>query len=310
MNRKKKILAGLDLSSLVGAEIGPLCNPLVAKTDGDVTYVDYCDAENLRKHYAGNPSVDTDKIVETDAIWGEQTLAETLKRPVDFIVASHVIEHVPDLITWLSELSRALTPNGEVRLAVPDKRFTFDFLRRETELSDVLDSYVLAARVPKPHAILDYYLNATQVDPIAAWNGELNENNLKRPNTFEQAMAMARDAATNGTYHDAHCWVFTPRSFADLFEQLSALGLVQFACERFIDTEVNTIEFFVWLKPETDKAKIVASWQRMGEEAKASMPPSRLRLRSATAITKSKKITAPLRAASARLLRSLLAGSR
>ncbi|MPW20588.1 methyltransferase domain-containing protein [Paraburkholderia sp. CNPSo 3157] len=86
------------------------------------------------KHDAGNPSVDVDKIVETDAIWGKRTLAETLKRPVDFIVASHVIEHVPDLITWLRELSHALRPGGQVRLAIPDKRFTFDLLRRETEL--------------------------------------------------------------------------------------------------------------------------------------------------------------------------------
>ncbi|MFL9907889.1 class I SAM-dependent methyltransferase [Paraburkholderia sp. RL17-337-BIB-A] len=193
MDRREKMLAGIDLASSVGAEIGPLGNPLVSKADGTIIYVDYADAGSLRKHYAGNPSYDVDKIVETDAIWGKQTLVETLGRPVDFIVASHVIEHVPDLITWLRELKEALTIDGQVRLAIPDRRFTFDFLRRETELADVLDSYVTAARVPKPRAILDYYLNATPVDPWAAWRGELNESNVKRSNTFEAAMAMARD---------------------------------------------------------------------------------------------------------------------
>lgn len=310
MNRKEKILAGLDLASSVGAEIGPLCNPLVEKADGEIIYVDYCDAESLRKHYAGNPSVDVDKIVETDAIWGQRTLAETLQRPVDFIVASHVIEHVPDLITWLRELSSALKSNGQVRLAVPDKRFTFDLLRRETELADVLDSYILSARVPKPHAILDYYLNATQVDPMAAWRGELSESNVKRPNTFEQAMAMARDAASNGTYHDAHCWVFTPRSFAQLFEQLAALGLVQFACDRFFDTEINTIEFFVWLRPESDTEKVVASWRRMASEAKPFSNARNLRQLSGSFAIRARRVASPLRALSTRVMRSLQSGSR
>jgi hypothetical protein len=290
------MLAGIDLASSVGAEIGALCNPLVTKADGTIIYVDYADAKSLRKHYAGNPSYDVDKIVETDAIWGKQTLVETLGRPVDFIVASHVIEHVPDLITWLRELNEALTTDGQVRLAIPDRRFTFDFLRRETELADVLDSYITADRVPKPRAILDYYLNATPVDPWAAWRGELNESNVKRSNTFEAAMAMARDAAANGTYHDAHCWVFTPRSFANLMEQLSALGLMPFACDRFFDTEVNTIEFFVSLRPEPDTEKAIASWQGMASEAKV-FKASKLSRQPARVLS---SIKAPLRAISAR----------
>ena len=67
----------------------------------------------------GNASVNPDLIVETDAIWGDQALLGALKRPVDFIVASHVVEHVPDLVTWLSELHSALTEGGQVRLCSP-----------------------------------------------------------------------------------------------------------------------------------------------------------------------------------------------
>jgi hypothetical protein len=283
---------------------------MVTKQDGDIIYVDYADADSLRKHYAGSPSVDATKIVETDAIWGKQTLVETLKRQVDFIVASHVIEHVPDLITWLGELRDALKADGQVRLAIPDKRFTFDILRRESELSDILDPYVTSARVPKPRAILDYYLNATQVDPLAAWRGELNESNPTRPNTFEPAMAMARDAAINGTYHNAHCWVFTPRSFANLLEQLSALGLVQFACDQFFDTEVNTIEFFVSLRPETDTEKIVASWQHMASEVRLDTTVSHAQPVTASAAKASWRIGAPLRAISTRFRRSPQSESR
>jgi hypothetical protein len=35
-------------------------------------------------------------------------------------------------------------------------------------------------------------------------------------------MNIARDVLENGTYHDTHCWVFTPRSFGSLFERLAS----------------------------------------------------------------------------------------
>jgi hypothetical protein len=270
MNRNEKMLSGIDLTSSVGAEIGALCNPVLTKQEANIIYVDYTSAENLRKHYAGNPSIEIDNIVETDAIWGKQTLLDALKRRVDFIVASHVIEHTPDLITWLNELYAALNPRGQVRLAIPDKRFTFDLLRRETELSDVLASYIVSARIPQPYAILDYYLNATPIDHLAAWRGEIREDLIPRPSTFAPAMKMAREAAESGIYHDAHCWVFTPRSFATLLERLGELGLVPFVCERFFDTEEDSIEFFVSLRPETDIETIVASWRHMAQHVRVN----------------------------------------
>jgi hypothetical protein len=206
------------------------------------------------------------------AIWGEQTLLAALKRPVDFILASHVVEHVPDLITWLNELRSALTEQGEVRLAVPDRRFTFDFLRRETELSDVLAAYLLAPRVPQPREILDYFLNATVVDTEAAWRGEVSVETLQRPNTFEPAMAKARDSIGNSTYHDAHCWVFTPHTFAILLGQLAKHHLIHFACEQFHDTEQHSIEFFVVLRNSGDVARNVASWRAMEDATRPKSP--------------------------------------
>jgi hypothetical protein len=54
--------------------------------------------------------------------------------------------------------------------AVPDRRFTFDCLRRESKTSEVLTAYVLRAVAPTPQMILDHYLNVRAVDVIAAWN--------------------------------------------------------------------------------------------------------------------------------------------
>ncbi|TCK43960.1 methyltransferase family protein [Paraburkholderia sp. BL8N3] len=272
MERREKLIGGINLSSAVCAEIGALCNPVLKKTEANVVYVDYADAETLRKHYSGNPSVYPDRIVETDAIWGDQTLSVALKKPVDFIVASHVVEHVPDLVAWLNELHSALTEGGEVRLAVPDRRFTFDFLRRETELSDVLAAYLTSPRVPQPVAILDYFLNATEVDAAAAWRGEVTASNLRRSDTFDAAMATARDSLERGVYHDAHCWVFTPQSFAILLSQLSARGLINFACDKFHDTERDSIEFFVAMRVSDDRDQNARSWELMASAARDFNP--------------------------------------
>src|SRR6478672_6008212 len=169
MDRRAKLLEGLDLAHSRGVEIGPLHAPLVAKTDGEVIYVDHADTAALRVKYAHDPIVgDVSRIVDVDAIWGAQSLAECLgaRAPVDYVIASHVLEHVPDLISWLHEVRSILSPNGRLNLALPDRRFTFDYLRRESGLADALNAYLLKPRTPTPLAILDDILNTTPVDNI------------------------------------------------------------------------------------------------------------------------------------------------
>jgi 2-polyprenyl-3-methyl-5-hydroxy-6-metoxy-1,4-benzoquinol methylase len=267
MDRRQKILEGLNLGDSVGAEIGPLCSPLVTRDQGRVFYVDYTSADYLKAKYANDPAVDVSKIVEVDALWGDKSLKEALGEDVvlDYVIASHVVEHVPDLVTWLDEVGSVLKPSGELCLAVPDRRFTFDYARGETRISDVLTAYLLRARVPQPHEVLDFVLNAKKVDLQKAWSGEINVAELVPYNTFEDAVSRARDVLENGTYHDTHCWVFTPRSFAGLCQRLATVGLLHFACERFHDTEHNQLEFFVKLRRCDDRDKIIKSWLRMKE---------------------------------------------
>lgn len=273
MNRKQKLLDGLNLPQLTGIEIGPLFRPVVRKSEGDVIYIDHADTESIRKKYQNDPSVDTTTIVEIDAVWGTQTLLECLNgRRVDYAVASHVIEHVPDLITWLEELRSVLKQKGELRLAIPDKRFTFDLIRRETALCDVLSANIALARVPQPICILDHLLNVCRVDAKLAWDLALDASSIERCHKLIDAIPPARDAFQNGTYHDVHCWTFTPHSFAKLFENLARVGLLHFSCESFFDTERYEIEFFVTLKASGDQEQIAHSWANMKNALSAFVP--------------------------------------
>lgn len=270
--RRKKMLGDLSLKSLLGVEIGALCRPIVRQEDGDVIYVDHADTTALKNKYKNDANVDIDAIVDVGAVWGENTLHDAIGgKYVDYVVASHVIEHVPDLIGWLRELASVLRPTGEVRLAVPDMRFTFDRLRRETQLSDVLLSYLVKARVPQPHSMLDFTLGVIADDCAAVWSNSA-EANPDKLYSIQDAVVLAEDIIKNGNYHDIHCWTFTPKSFAKLMSDIARTGLTDFACEGFNDTSPYQNEFFVRLRRSNDLSYILDSWQRMHRAAMGAGP--------------------------------------
>jgi hypothetical protein len=266
MNRKQKLLDGIDVSSWLGLEIGALCNPFLSRTEGPVLYADHATTEELKHKYRNDSNVALQDIVEVDAVWGERTLREAVGRSVDYVVASHVIEHVPDLITWLEELRSVLNEKGQVRLIVPDKRFTFDYLRQQTRLVDILYARLIRARRPHSQAVLDYCLNVTKVDSAKAWGGSLDARALEHHYTLQDALHIASSAAS-GHYHDIHCWVFTPYSFCMLFAELAKNSVMNFECTMFHDTAPETIEFFVGIRPVDDSISAAESWYRAASAA-------------------------------------------
>ncbi|WP_233800161.1 class I SAM-dependent methyltransferase [Paraburkholderia sp. HP33-1] len=274
--RRCRLLKGLNVKDSVGVEIGPLCWPLVRRSDGgEIIYVDHTDTPHLREKYKDDPSLDVNEIVDVDAVWGRNTLHEAIKgRYVDYVVASHVVEHVPDLVTWLRELATVLKRTGEVRLAVPDRRYTFDYLRRESRLPEVLASYIARARIPQTYSLLDHCLSAAHISTQEAWQKRIDPQSVKRLHTWQGALHVARDGFINGTYHDVHCWVFTPRSFAKLMADLCEMEMIDFACEEFNDTLHNDIEFSVVMRRSRDREYIADSWRRMERQASSDATPA------------------------------------
>jgi Methyltransferase domain len=268
--RNEKLLAGLRLRDLVGLEIGALDVPFVTRNDGIIIYVDHVDTEALKAKYRFDKAVNVDSIVDIDAVWGESSLQDCIgaDRKVDYVVASHVIEHVPDVVTWLSEIHAVLASSGTLRLAIPDRRYTFDILRCESRIHDVLDAYLRKARSPMPRHIIEHFSSMRAVDCVAAWNGTLDLDTLSPCASVTTAFEFGRNAYLTGTYVDAHCWVFTPRSFADLCCQLAEMDLLSFKCAQYYDTARNELEFFVHMDPSGVKSEIVASWQNMKASAR------------------------------------------
>ena len=258
LTREQKLLAGLNLAQMSGLEIGALASPMLRPPAARVKFVDHADSAALRVKYAEDPTVGLDDIVQVDAVWGENTLAQCFPgERFDFIIASHVIEHVPDMIGWLGEVAEMLNPDGRLILAIPDRRYSFDLLRRETTLTDLIDAHLRGARRPTPGQVFDLNANAVAHDHVAAWFAP--PATTPRPYVSRGwALAQAR-AAQAGTYIDVHCSVFTARSLLELLDGLLELELLRFGLERFHVASVGTAEMSLVLRRASDDADLQAA---------------------------------------------------
>lgn len=249
LTRGDKVLSGIDLAAMRGLEIGPLDKPTLSKHVANVKYVDFAPTNILRNNYQNMPLVAADNIVEVDYVWDQGDLREIIGEVrFEYILASHVVEHAPDMIGWLKQLASVLVENGVISLVVPDKRYTFDRLRKITTIGDLLDAHVSGRRKPSVGQIFDHLSHHIQLDHMAAWRGEIDDSTLKPMHDHGWAYMMARQAYEADTYYDTHCSVFTPTSFLNLIAEVMKLGLLGMEVASFFDTAENEIDFFVSLR--------------------------------------------------------------
>ena len=256
-DRRNRILSGVDPDGQRGLEIGPLNRPVVERAPGRfVLYADHLSTEGLRAKYAPHAAVDPAAIVDVDVVVPDGTslraaLGQT--QHLDYVVASHVIEHLPDTIGWLRDIAACLRPGGHLCLAVPDKRFTFDRFRQTTRVADLVEAHLGRVSVPTPAQVYDAIAFAAQVEPVHGWRDpELPWVPLDGHGPG-CAILRSREAA-DGHYHDVHCTVFTPASFTAVLGQAIALDLVPFAFGAVHPTDRFGSEFFATLVHRPDLA--------------------------------------------------------
>ena len=250
--RRARIVGDIDLRRGRCLEIGPLANPVVDPDVADVRYVDVVDRAGLLAHYDGNPAVDPQAIPEqhfwlTRSDGTVSTLAEAVAAdgPYQHVVASHVIEHVPDMVGWLRDVAQVLTSDGALVLAVPDRRYCFDVHRAPATVGQVVQAHLDGDRTPSVRAVLDHFMRAVDYSAEQAWAGEQPPTQGSHP-IDDVRRHVARQQA--GDYVDCHVWPLTPRGFADLMDDLLALGEVDFAVERLTATRVGEQEFYATLR--------------------------------------------------------------
>lgn len=234
-----------------GLEIGPSHNPLMPKAAGfDVEILDYLDAEGLRRKYS-EAGCDVSSVEEVDFIGDGRPMTEVIgdRGRYDWIVASHVIEHVPDLLAFLMDCEALLKPGGQLVLAVPDKRCCFDVLRPLSTLGQVLQAHVDGRRRPPPGVVFDDLAYARKRNGRIGW-GIREVDPLTEVRPVEEALHFFEKIQTSQEYIDVHCWVFVPSSFRLIVSGLGSLGMTKLGVKNFQDAGG---EFFAVLSAEHEK---------------------------------------------------------
>ncbi len=214
--RLRELTRHIDPARQVGLEIGPLDRPLIPRGRFRIYTLDQAPHDELLARYAGH-GVEHACIVAPDFVSGAAPMAELVgSLRFDYAVASHVIEHIPDMVGWLWQIWSVLKPGGVLALAVPHGSHTFDAHRRLSSMAELAEAFFGRFTQPSPRQIID-----AEIGSALFHHADL----AKR--TFN-AVHLANHARKTALYVDVHCNVFTPDSFAGLLRDLDAVELLGF----------------------------------------------------------------------------------
>jgi SAM-dependent methyltransferase len=250
MDRLEKLLFGIERTARI-LEFGASHNPTAPKQDGWHSFViDYATQEGLKEIYR-EQGVALDRIEPVDFVWSGGAIHDAIPASqhgsFDVCIASHVLEHVPDPISFFQSLDRLLAANGVASLALPDKRFCFDYFRPLTLAPAWIEAFERKSTRHSRRTLLEASAYQMANGEKIAW-GQLEEPRIRLTGQIEAAKrdADAADLTESAPYIDRHAWCFTPSSFELLMLELGSLGLIGFHINRIFPTDGH--EFFVSLR--------------------------------------------------------------
>jgi SAM-dependent methyltransferase len=152
-----------------GLEMGPGHQPFpVSSTGTQVTYVDrWFPEENtdLFPELAGVSFVQPDVIANLDV----DRLKAFEDESQDFVIASHVLEHVVDPIGLLCEMHRVVRPGGSALILLPDRRRTFDAGRTPTTLRHLVEEYEAQVTEASEEHLLEFMAHTEGAESISRY---------------------------------------------------------------------------------------------------------------------------------------------
>lgn len=140
----------------------------------------------------------------------------------DFVICSHVIEHVANPFFLIKECYRVLKEGGVLYLAVPDGRYSADKGRCLTTYNYLIDIYKKDVREIPDEKVLDY-LRSPEI--YKGWVKRDFENN-----------AITKATLDNERLRSFHVHVWDSQSFINHFLNLS----------EFLDLKWELLDLFLW----------------------------------------------------------------
>jgi len=223
MSRKEEVLHSIDRRGL-GIEIGASHNPIAPKREGYQVHA----------------------IEEVDFVWSGQRFVELCgkRKHYDWIIASHVIDHTPDLISFLNDCDELLKDEGVLSLVIPDKRYCFDHFRPITGLARIIDSHHGKNTIHTAGTVAEYFLSVVSRSGAIGWSAG-STGAFQLVHSLDDARRGMSSVMNDKAYLDVHAWCFVPHSFRLMIHDLHALGLIELKEVSFFATE--GYEFYVTL---------------------------------------------------------------
>jgi SAM-dependent methyltransferase len=191
-----------ELCKGFGIEVGAVNCPF--DLDADVLYMDQHDSSVVFARHVNDPNV-------TDVL----PVSFVAKRPpydflavgsFDFVVASHVVEHLPNPLASIAEFIRVVKAGGIVYLVVPHKDYCFDRFRPVT---------------PVDHFYMEYYSGVVDISIDHCLEQVFAGCNLAEMDTVAGGAAVERAKALHAAQDDFHIHTFTQDTFWALLAWLA-----------------------------------------------------------------------------------------
>jgi hypothetical protein len=220
-------------------EIGPFCSPVV--TGSNVRYFDVLDTECLirRAKEIGYSSSRAPTISYVSATGDLSVVTDQFP----CAISAHCIEHQPDLVHHLQQVSNLLDHEGYYFLIVPNKLYCFDHYIPESTLDNIVDAHLNRHQLHKLESVIEHRAFTTHNDARRHWRSDHADAGYQEgiPRRVERALAEF-NAAPN-KYIDVHAWQFTPSSFRCVVQGLYDSGYSPFEPTRVYNTPKDRNEF-------------------------------------------------------------------
>jgi len=194
-------------------EIGPLGRPYLKRNEYDVKYFDVVDTKTLQFKAKDQPGHDIEDVPEIDFVDANGSL-QNINEKFDIVFSSHCIEHQPNILGHLEQVSKLLKNGGFYICIIPDYRFCFDHFRAPSNIIDVLEAYSDKRIVHTNRNLLLHKYITVHNNPISHWEGDHGYHRLSEVNVKDSLSLLSQ---SSNDYIDCHAWFFSPIQFREIF---------------------------------------------------------------------------------------------